>query len=82
MSVLDSFEEWKAFLANQMSKAASFGMDGNNIDKIAYELGDFLAERVDPKNKEQRVLKELWDVSNEEEQRLLAHLMVKLVQRH
>jgi hypothetical protein len=45
-------------------------------------MGDFLAKNVDPENEQERILKQLWDVGNEAEQRTLARLMVKLVDQH
>lgn len=79
MSVLNNFEQWKDFLAERLQAGERQGMDDDTIANIAYQIGDYLAEHVDPKNEEQRLLKELWDVSTEEEQRVLANIMVKLV---
>ena len=39
-----------------------------------------LAEQVDPKNEQERVLADLWNVASEEEQHAIANMMVKLVQ--
>ncbi len=79
MSVLDNFQEWKEFLADRVNQAENLGMDRETINDLAYEIGDYLAKDVDPKNVQERVLKDLWDVANEEEQRTIARLMVKLV---
>lgn len=79
MAVLHDFDEWKKFLAERVSQAKSLGMDENTIHDLAYEIGDYLAQDVDPKNEQQRVLKELWDVADENQQRVMAELMVKLV---
>ena len=46
-----------------------------------FEIGSFLDEKVDPKNEQQRALKETWDVGNEDERKTIARLMVKLVQQ-
>lgn len=79
MTVLDNFEEWKSFLHERVSMAQSAGMNDKAISDMAYQIGDYLAEDVDPKNREQRVLQELWKVGSESEQKTLADLMVKLV---
>jgi len=42
-------------------------------------LGDFLSRFADPADREQRLLKELWDVGTESEQRTLARLIAKMV---
>jgi predicted metal-binding transcription factor (methanogenesis marker protein 9) len=50
------------------------------ISNLAYQIGDYLANHVDPKNEQERVLSDLWSVADEEEQRAIANMMVKLVQ--
>lgn len=79
MTVLHNFDEWKKFLKDRVSQAENLGMDKNTIHDLAYEIGDYLAQDVDPKNEQERLLKELWDVADENQQRVVAELMVKLV---
>lgn len=81
MSVLESFEEWKEYLASRVHQAQRLGMSNEKIADVAYELGDYLADKVDPKNGEERLLKELWDISSPEEQHMMANLMIKLVDK-
>jgi hypothetical protein len=80
MSVLDNFEQWKDFLADRLHQGQQQGVAGGTANEIAYQIGDYLAEQVEPKNNEERLLKQLWECSTEEEQHVLANLMVKLVQ--
>ncbi|WP_449540078.1 DUF3243 family protein [Ferdinandcohnia sp. Marseille-Q9671] len=80
MSVLDNFEEWKDFLGNRLQHAKSEGMDQNVINDMAHQLGDYLASEVEPKNAQEKVLRDLWNVASEEEQQAIANVMVKLVQ--
>ncbi|WP_028610970.1 DUF3243 domain-containing protein [Paenibacillus harenae] len=80
-TVLSNFATWKHFLADRVSQAKNAGMTEQTITSLAYEIGSFLDEKVDPKNEEERVLKELWDVGDEAERRTIAGLMIKLVQR-
>ncbi|MBH8598294.1 MULTISPECIES: DUF3243 domain-containing protein [unclassified Thermoactinomyces] len=79
MSVLDNFQEWKNFLAERVDQAKGMGMDANTISDLAYQLGDYLAKDIDPQNDQERLLKDLWSVADENEQRVMAGLMVKLV---
>lgn len=79
-TVLTNFDTWKNFLADRVSQAKSIGLSEDSISKLAYEIGSFLDEKVDPKNAEERAIKELWDVGSEEERQTIARLMVKLVQ--
>ncbi len=82
MSVLHNWEEWKNFLGNRLKQAKEAGLDQNVISELAYQIGDYLAENVDPKNEQERVLADLWSVANEEEQKAIANMMVKLVQNN
>lgn len=78
-TVLKNFERWKQFLSERVEQAHSVGMTDETIANLASQLGNFLADKVDPENKEERVLKELWDVADEQEKKTIARLMVKLV---
>ncbi|UJF35399.1 DUF3243 domain-containing protein [Paenibacillus hexagrammi] len=80
-TVLKVFDKWKEFLAERVGQAERAGMSEETISKLAFQIGDFLADKVDPENTQERVLKELWDAGNEEEKRTLARLMVKLVDK-
>jgi len=79
VSILSDFQEWKNFLSQRVNQAESIGMNQETINELAYQIGDYLAQGVDPENQQERLLKDLWSVANEEEQRTLAGLMVKMV---
>ncbi|WP_164215520.1 DUF3243 domain-containing protein [Virgibacillus sp. YIM 98842] len=80
MSVLDNFDSWKGFLANKLQEAQQQGMSQQTIESVAEEVGDYLAQSVDPKNSEETVLRDLWNAASEEEQQAIANTMIKLVQ--
>jgi hypothetical protein len=80
-TVLKSFDKWKQFLGERVSQAELVGMSEETVTKLAFQIGEYLQDKVDPKNDEERVLKELWDVGSEQERKTLAHLMVKLVNK-
>ena len=77
-TVLNDFDTWKKFLGDRVSAAKKMGINEEAISKLAYEIGSFLDTKVDPKNDEERVLKELWDVGDESDRKTMAKLMVKL----
>lgn len=81
MSVLDDFTDWKHFLNERVDQAQKMGINDQTISNLAYQIGDYLAEQVDPKNEEERLLKELWDSSNEDQQKVLAQIMVSYVDK-
>jgi len=77
-TVLESFQKWKEFLGERVEQAESAGMNDETIAKLAVQIGEFLANKVDPENKEERVLKELWDVADQNEKIAIAKCMMKL----
>lgn len=81
MSVLDNWERWKKFLGDKIEIAQQEGISQNVITEVAQQVGEYLAQEVEPKNEQERLLQELWNVASEEEQRAIANLMVKLVQK-
>lgn len=80
MSILENWEQWKDFLGDRLQQAQEQGMSQSTINDLAYQVGDYLAKQVDPKNHQERVLADLWSVATPEEQQAIANLMVKLVQ--
>lgn len=82
MSILENWHQWKDFLGDRLDQAQDQGMNNQVINDIAFQVGDYLAKEVDPKNEQERVLADLWSVANEEEQRAIASIMVKLVQNN
>jgi hypothetical protein len=81
-TVLSNFDIWKKFLGDRVEAAKKLGINEEAISKLAYEIGEFLDNKVDPKNDEERVLKELWDVGDESDRKTMARLMVKLADKN
>ncbi|MGG1551205.1 MULTISPECIES: DUF3243 domain-containing protein [Paenibacillus] len=80
-TVLKVFDKWKEFLAERVSQAGHAGMSEETIAKLAFQIGEFLSNKVDPENEQERLLKELWDAGDEQEKQTIARLMVKLVDK-
>jgi len=79
MALLENWQNWTNFLGENVMKAQASGMADNVIKETAYQIGDYLAKNVDPKNEQERVLSDLWSVASEQEQHALANMVVKLV---
>ncbi|MFB5281511.1 MULTISPECIES: DUF3243 domain-containing protein [Peribacillus] len=82
MSVLDNWDQWKNFLGDRLHQGQGQGLEQSAISNLAYEIGDYLATQVDPKNEQERVLSDLWSVASEEERHAIASVMVKLVENN
>ncbi len=76
-----NWESWKKTLGQAVEFAEELGISRNQIGSIAQQVGDLLAQNVPPANPEQKAVKELWDVANQEERQVLANLMTKLATR-
>jgi hypothetical protein len=74
------WENWKGTLAKAVSIAEIIGMSEKTIDKIALKVGNMLSASVDPENREQRLLQELWRVGDESDRAVLAKLLVNILQ--
>lgn len=82
MSVLENWQQWKDFLGDRLDHAQNQGMNKEVIDDLAFQIGDYLAKQVEPKNEQERILADLWSVATPEEQHAVASIMVKLVENN
>lgn len=79
MSVLENWSQWKDFLGDRLHQAQNSGMAKDTVNDLAYQIGDYLAKQVEPKNDQEKILSDLWSVASPEEQQAIASIMVKLV---
>ncbi|MFJ7729182.1 DUF3243 domain-containing protein [Neobacillus sp. NPDC097160] len=79
MSVLDNWKQWEDFLADRLHHAQGEGMSEGAIGNLAFQIGDYLANQVEPKNEQERILSDLWSVADKQEQQAIANIMVKLI---
>ncbi len=79
---IQSFKQWIDTLQEAVGRAKSIGMSEEDINKAAIQLGDYLAENVQPDIRENKLLKELWEVGSEQEKKALASMVVKLVENY
>ena len=76
-----SWNGWKKMLGRAVDTAEAIGVSEETIDKAAYKVGNFLSNNVDPANREQRLLKEMWDEASNDEQRVIASVVTRLVDK-
>ncbi|WP_050614844.1 DUF3243 domain-containing protein [Bacillus testis] len=81
MSILDNWDQWKNFLGDRLQSAEGDGISQSVISDLAFEIGDYLANQVTPKNDQEKVLADLWSVASDEERHAIANMMVKLVEK-
>ena len=81
METETSWHEWKNMLGRFVHGGQAVGVTNQNIENMAYRLGEFFANHFDPGNREQRLLKELWEQGNEDEKRVLSSLITRMVEK-
>jgi hypothetical protein len=78
MSPMENWDKWKETLGKAVDLGETVGMSDKTINKIAERVGTFLSNNVDPRNDEERLLRELWDAADKNDKEVLAKLIVKI----
>lgn len=78
--ILGDFNEFKSYLNKRIQLGKAAGLNEEQLANTAQKVADYLADKVEPRNREEQLLKELWKVGNEQEQHMLAHMLVKLAE--
>lgn len=80
MDNMQDWNKWKKTLKKAVDVGEAVGMSEETISEVGMKIGDFLSNTVDPENREQRVLKELWDVSDEKDKKTIAKAISRMVE--
>ncbi len=78
MENTDSFEQFRQELHAKVRTAQKVGMSREDIAMRAKQVGDWLERDVAPRNPEQRLLRELWHVSDDHERHTLSEVLTKM----
>lgn len=78
--ILQNFDAFKEYLGKRIAMGESIGLSEEQMAKIAEKVADHLAANEEPRNREEKLLQELWNVGKEEERHMLAHMLVRLAQ--
>lgn len=81
MAVINDWGDWKKTLGKAVDLGETVGMSDRNITKVAEKVGTFLSNNVDPRNDEERLLKEMWDCADASDREVLAKLIVKIADK-
>lgn len=81
VKTLSDWDKWKSALGKAVSVGEKIGMSENTIDAIAKKVGDFMSANVDPENREQRAMQELWRSGDDQDRKALAKMMVNMTQK-
>lgn len=81
MASMKDWGEWKSILGKAVDIGETVGISDKNITNVAEKVGTFLSNNVDPRNDEERLLKEMWDAADEKDRDVLAKLIVKIADK-
>jgi hypothetical protein len=81
MEIMDNWHDWKKTLGKAVDLGETVGMSDKTITNLSEKVGTYLSNHVDPHNDEEKLLKEMWDTANEEDRKVLAKLVVKMVDK-
>lgn len=81
MPFTDSFDQFKEDLGAKLNMAHKMGASRGTLLNAAKDFTQWLADKVDPKNPEQRLLKEMWEVADENERNAMINVLVKFMDR-
>ncbi|MGD7006742.1 DUF3243 family protein [Metabacillus sp. 84] len=76
--ILENFEHFKSYLNDKVSMGEKMGLSEETMAKAAKTAAEYLANNVEPKNREEYLLKELWKAGNEEHRGHLSHILVRM----
>jgi hypothetical protein len=77
--ILSNFEGFKEFLGNKVALGKKMGLTEEQLALATQKVAGYLAEHEAPRNREEKLLQELWRAGSEDERHMLSHMLVKLV---
>ncbi|MFT9848227.1 DUF3243 domain-containing protein [Aneurinibacillus sp. REN35] len=78
--IMGNFDSFKNYLGDKIHLGEKLGMGEEALAKTAEKVGDYLAANEEPRNREERLLQELWKVGDQDQRHHLAHMLVRMVQ--
>lgn len=79
--IMNNFQNFKDYLGDQVNRGEKLGLGDEGLAKGAKRVADYLAKHEEPRNREEKVLNELWNVANEEERQHMSHVLVKMADK-
>lgn len=81
MDIMENWHDWKKTLGKAVDLGETVGMSEKTITNLSEKIGTYLSNHVHPHNDEEKLLKEMWDAADEEERKVLAKIVVKIVDK-
>ncbi|RCX19180.1 uncharacterized protein DUF3243 [Fontibacillus phaseoli] len=78
--ILGSFDTFKKYLSERIELAQKIGLSEETMAQAAEKIGDYLTAKEEPRNREEKLLQELWRAGDQKHRHALAHMLVRLAQ--
>lgn len=79
--ILENFNHFKKYLSDKVEIGEKMGLSEERLAQITEKVADYLAKNEEPKNREEHLLQELWKVGEKEEKHMMAHMLLRMVQK-
>ena len=76
--IMENYESFKDYLGDQVRRGEKLGLGEEGLTIGAKRVADYLAQHEEPRNREEKVLNEMWNVASKDEREHMAHVLVKL----
>jgi hypothetical protein len=81
MEIMENWHDWKKTLGKAVDLGETVGMSEKAITNLSEKVGTYLSNHVHPHNDEEKLLKEMWDAADEEDRKVLAKIIVRIVDK-
>ncbi|HEX6989582.1 MAG TPA: DUF3243 family protein [Bacillota bacterium] len=81
MAFSEGFRQMLERLRDRAGEAKRMGMSDEDVAAITTQVGDWLARDAEPRTYEQRLLKEFWDVCDEDEKRVISRALLRVAEK-
>lgn len=79
--ILGNFNQFKKYLAEKVELGEKMGLSDEKLTKTTELVASYLARHEEPRNREEKILMELWKSGSKEEQGTLAHILLEMVRK-
>ncbi|MFZ7134619.1 MAG: DUF3243 family protein [Eubacteriales bacterium] len=76
---MDNWYDWKDTLRKAVDIGEKVGLTDDTMANAGSKIGSLLSHNVDPENKEQRLLKEMWTAANDTEKENMTNVLIKML---
>ena len=78
---MKDWNSWRTTIREAISDARKAGLSDKQIQKMAESFANFLAEKICPATPEEKLLKDMWNVSSPDERKVLTRVLFKLMEK-